>query len=606
MNLFSQFQQALRKMVAERIRHAGQPSQLQPARLVVEPPRDRLHGDMSTNFALSQARSAGLEPKELALWLADIIRDHPQVTSVGVAGPGFVNWQVDDDCWRTLLKESLQVGTAFGDSTLGGGISVNLEFVSANPTGPLHVAHARGAVVGDALGRLLKKAGYRVTREYYVNDTGEQVDILARSAHRRYLQALGLITEAIPQGWYPGEYLCEVGEAMAQLYGRRWLEAPESEWLPVARKLAIEHILAGIRSDLGALGVRMDIYSHESALVESKLDGEVIRILDRQGATYFGTLEPPKGKLADDWEPKEQLLFRSSLFGDDSDRTLRRSDGCNTYFVNDLAYHLDKYQRGFTLQVNVWGADHAGYIKRMRAGVKLLTRDQARLEVLVCQLVHLVQDGKPLKMSKRAGQFVTLRELVEQVGVGVVRFIMLTRRCDQGLTFDQAKATEQSKDNPVFYVQYAHARCCSVLRHAVQLMADQRLAYQGFKDGAAEIFPVGGAVPELTCQMLAQGPLEYITDPGELQLLKVLADWPRVVESAALAFEPHRIAFYLCELASQFHGLWHQGQADTELRFLRPDAPELTWARLALVKGVANVIASGMEVIGIEPLEEMR
>lgn len=603
MNLFSQFQQALRKMVAEQMRDAGQPSQLQPDQLVVAPPRDRLHGDMSTNFALSQAKSAGLEPQGLALWLADIIREHPQVTCVGVAGPGFVNWQVDDDCWRALLKESLQVGTAFGDNTLGSGISVNLEFVSANPTGPLHIANARGAVVGDTLGRLLEKAGYRVTREYYVNDAGEQVDILARSAHRRYLQALGQSTEAIPQGWYPGEYLCEVGEVMAQIHGRGWLEAPESEWLPIARKLAIEHILSGIRSDLEALGVRMDIYSHESALVESKLDAKAISILEQQGATYFGTQEPPKGKLADDWEPKEQLLFRSSLFGDDSDRTLRKSDGCNTYFVNDLAYHLDKYQRGFALQVNVWGADHAGYIKRLQAGVKLLTHGQARLEVLVCQLVHLLQDGKPLKMSKRTGQFVTLRELVEQVGAGVVRFIMLTRRCDQGLTFDRARVTEQSKDNPVFYVQYAHARCCSVLRHAAQLMADQRLTYQGFKDVPAEIF--GDAVPGLTSQILAQGPLEYITDPGELQLIRVLADWPRVVESAALAFEPHRIAFYLCELASEFHGLWHQGQADTELRFLRPDAPELTWARLALVKGVANVIASGMEVIGIEPLEEM-
>ncbi|HZK90011.1 MAG TPA: arginine--tRNA ligase [Stellaceae bacterium] len=568
------------------------PSGLDAARVAVEPPRDPSHGDLSTNAAMVLAGQVKQNPMELAEAIAAALAGR-DLTSAGyrgsgfsaaVAKPGFINIRLVDKVWHAQLRAILEAGTAYGDSPgVGAGPRVNVEFVSANPTGPLHVGHGRGAVVGDALAALLKKAGFAVEREYYINDAGAQVDMLARSLHLRYRQALGEAIDAIPEGLYPGDYLVETGRALAERDGQQWLGKPEAEWLGPLREYAVAEMLALIRDDLDALGIGFDRFSSERALVEAGAIDKALGVLDERGLIYTGVLEPPKGKLPDDWEPRPQLLFRATEFGDEVDRPLKKSDGSWTYFAADIAYHFDKFRRGFDTMIDVWGADHGGYVKRMQAAVKALTGGKAALDVKLCQLVNLFDKGQPVRMSKRAGTFVTLREVIDEVGSDAFRFIMLTRRNDQALDFDFAKVTEQSKDNPVFYVQYAHARAASVMRHAAE-----ELAGEGLTDAA-----------------LAGARLELLSDPAELALIRLLASWPRIVESAAEAHEPHRIAFYLQEVAAGFHLLWTKGRDEAQLRFIVSGDPDLTRARLALVRGVAIVVASGLAVFGVTPAEEM-
>ncbi len=584
MNIFKAFENDVRNLLEELAAEGHIPAGLDTSRLTVEPPREAAHGDLSTNAAMILARPAGRPPRALAELLAGKLRARPGVTAVEIAGPGFVNLRLSADVWRERIRDVLRAGIAYGDGERGRGGAVNVEYVSANPTGPLHAAHGRGAVFGDALAALLEKAGHTVAREYYVNDAGAQVDVLGRSAFLRYREALGEDIGEIPAGLYPGEYLKEVGAALAARDGDRWVGTAESEWLPACRDFAIARILEGIKEDLDLLGIRMDGYVSERALVAAGAVDTALKSLEERGLIYVGVLEPPKGKKPDDWEPRPQTLFRATSFGDDVDRPLKKSDGSNTYFANDIAYHHDKFTRGFTTLIDVWGADHGGYVKRMQAATRAVTDGKAELDVKICQLVHLMQNGQPVKMSKRAGTFVTLRDVIEEVGRDVVRFIMLTRRNDQTLEFDFAKVTEQSKDNPVFYVQYAHARCRSVLRHAAAALPGTDLA------------PAA----------LAAANLDRLDSAEEMALARRMATWPRLVESAAEAHEPHRVAFYLYDLASDFHALWNRGKEDASLRFLIDGDAEVTLARLALVSAVATVIASGLAVMGVEPVEEMR
>lgn len=584
MNLFKDFQQLvlaeLQKLTAE-----GQlPAGLDLGRVTVEPPRDSSHGDMATNAAMVLAKPAGRKPRDLAALLAERLEKAEGVSAIEIAGPGFINLRLNSSIWYDQLRGILREGERFGDSDMGQNQKANVEYVSANPTGPLTVGHARGAVVGDALASLLEKAGYDVLREYYVNDAGGQVDVLARSAYLRYREALGEMIEEIPAGLYPGDYLKDVGAALAERDGARWLDAAEEEWLPEVRAFAIDAMMALIRDDLEAVGIRHDLFVSERALVEAGAVDAVIETLAARDLIYTGVLEPPKGKTPDDWEPRPQTLFRSTGFGDDVDRPIRKSDGSWTYFANDMANHLDKFRRGYPLMLQVWGADHGGYVRRMKAAVAALTEGQGSLHVLLCQLVRLMRGGVEVRMSKRSGNFVTLREVVDEVGKDVLRFMMLTRKPDAPLDFDLEKVLEQSKDNPVFYVQYAHARVRSVLRHA------------------AEAFPDIDQSPDA----LTKAPLHRLTDSDEIGLIKLMASWPRLVESAAEAYEPHRIAFYLNDLAAAFHGLWTRGKEDTTLRFLVTDDSELTAARLAMLTAMANVIASGLRIFGVEPVEEMR
>ena len=571
---------------------AGQgalPRGLDLSRVAVEPPRDHAHGDLATNAAMVLAGLVKQNPMELAHRLAEAmtrqpVGDYPGAGwGIAPAPPGFLNIRLAPTVWHAQLRLILDAGASFGDSAIGGREPVNVEYVSANPTGPMHVGHGRGAVVGDALAGLLAKAGFAVTREYYVNDAGAQVDILAHSLYLRYREALDEEIGAMPEGLYPGEYLIETGRALAARDGEKWLDRPEHEWLGPVRDFAVTQMMALIREDLAALGLRHDLFVSERALVEAGAIDDCLRALERRELIYVGVLEPPKGKLPEDWEPRAQTLFRATQFGDDVDRPLRKSDGSWTYFAADIAYHRDKFRRGFTNLIDVWGADHGGYVKRMQAAVRAVTDGAATLDVKLCQLVNLFDKGAPVRMSKRAGTFVTLREVIDEVGKDVFRFMMLTRRNDQALDFDFAKVTEQSKDNPVFYVQYAHARAASVMRHAI-----------------AE-FP--GA--DLSDAALAGAPLDRLADPAELALIRQLAAWPRLIESAAEAHEPHRVAFYLQEVAAQFHMLWNKGRDEATLRFILASDPALTSARLALIRGVALVIASGLAVIGVAPVEEM-
>jgi arginyl-tRNA synthetase len=584
MNLFAHFRDVVAAEVGALASAGALPAGLDLARIAVDPPRDPAHGDLSTNAAMVLAKPAGKNPRAIAEQLAERLRAHAEITSAEVAGPGFLNFRLADSFWHARLAEILRAGVAYGDSIMGQGRRVNVEYVSTNPTGPLHVGHGRGAVVGDALAALLEKVGFSVCREYYINDAGAQVDTLARSAFLRYREALGEKIDAIPDGYYPGEYLIETGRRLAERDGKKWLGQAESEWLSPVREFATAEMMRLIHDDLAALGVRQEVYASERALVAAGAIETALTALEADGLIYTGVLEPPKGKLPEDWEPRPQTLFRSTQFGDDVDRPLKKSDGSWTYFAADIAYHMDKYRRGFAEMIDVWGADHGGYVKRMQAAVKALTRGKGALDVKLCQLVNLFDKGAPVRMSKRAGTFITLREVVDEVGKNVFRFIMLTRRNDQPLDFDFAKVTEQSKDNPVFYVQYAHARAASVLR----------LAREQF------------AVAELTSESLADARLARLAAPEELGLVKLLASWPRLVESAAETHEPHRIAFYLQDLAAQFHMLWNKGKDDAGLRFLIAEEPELTKARLALVQGIKHVIASGLRVFGVEPVEEMR
>jgi arginyl-tRNA synthetase len=590
-NIFADFRCLVMAALDDLTANGALPRDLDFSRVAVEPPRDPAHGDLATNAAMVLAGAVKQNPMALAERIAAALDGHELISAdyrgsgftLAPAKPGFINIRLAPEVWRAQLREILRAGTAFGNSAMGKGEPVNVEFVSANPTGPMHVGHGRGAVVGDALAGLLAKAGYRPQREYYINDAGAQVDTLARSAYLRYREALGETVGAIPEGLYPGEYLIETGRALAERDGRKWLGRPEAEWLGPIRDFAVAEMMALIEADLAALGVTHDLFVSERKLVEAGSIDECLAALEERGLVYTGVLEAPKGKLPDDWEPREQTLFRATSFGDDVDRPLKKSDGSWTYFAADIAYHRDKYRRGFSNLIDVWGADHGGYVKRMQAAVRAVTEDSAALDVKLCQLVNLLDKGVPVRMSKRAGTFVTLREVVDEVGKDVFRFIMLTRKNDQALDFDFAKVLEQSKDNPVFYVQYAHARAASVMRHAAEQFPEEDLTDSGLRDV----------------------PLDRLADPLEIALIRQLAGWPRLVEGAAEAHEPHRIAFYLQEVAAQFHALWNKGKDEATLRFILAAEPQLTRARLALVRGVAIVIASGLAVFGVEPAQEM-
>ncbi len=584
MNIFTHFRSRIIAAVEAAMADGALPPGLDTSRLSVEPPRDPAHGDIASNAALVLARAAGKPPRGIAEDLARRLVTEEEIEAAEVAGPGFLNLRIGADFWRARLPEILRAGTDYGTSKMGGGERVNVEYVSANPTGPMHVGHVRGAVVGDALANLLEKAGFEVTREYYINDAGAQIDVLARSVHLRYLEALGHDVGTIPEGLYPGDYLVPVGRKLAEIHGPRWVDAPESEWLEPIRHFATEAMMALIRDDLAALGISHEVFFSERSLHESGCVDETIRWLEEQGHVYEGVLEPPKGKAPpEDWEPRPQLLFRASAFGDDMDRPLRKSDGSYTYFAADIAYHYDKFRRGFRHMVLVLGADHAGYAKRMEAAVKAISGGAATYVVRFCQLVRLFRGGEPVKMSKRAGTFITLREVVDEVGAGAVRFMMLTRKNDAPLDFDFEKVKEQSRDNAVFYVQYAHARVHSALRRAVE-------TFPGLATDAAA---------------LSDADIDLLADAEEIALVKRMAAWPRLVEAAAEAHEPHRVAYFLYDLASAFHSLYNLGNDDPARRFIIADNEALTRARLALIRAVALVLASGLQVLGVEPVEEM-
>lgn len=549
-----------------------------------EPPRDPEHGCIATNVAMVLAKAAGQKPRDLAQLVADKMLLVDGVREVEIAGPGFINMRLHDHVWQQHLLDMIAAGEGYGQSDVGKGTHINIEYVSANPTGPMHIGHARGAVVGDALAGLLQKAGYAVTKEYYTNDAGGQVEVLARSVHLRYREALGEAIGEIPPGYYPGDYLVPAGQALAKEFGDQYKNADDKEWLPVFQERAIAAMMEMIRGDLKALGVEHDVFSSEKAIVAGGKVEEALKFLEDKGLIYTGVLEPPKGKLPDDWEARPQTLFKSSEFGDDVDRALKKSDGSYTYFTPDIAYHYDKYTRGANVLIDVLGADHGGYVKRIKAAVAAMSDGKAGCEVLLCQLVKLMKNGEEFKMSKRAGTFVTLRDVVELVGKDVLRFIMLTRKNDASLSFDVEEVQQQSKDNPVFYVQYAHARCCSVQRHAQAEFSDALKLAQ-----------------KPTAELLA-----VLSHPAELALIRQLATFPRMVESAALAYEPHRIAFFLQEIAASFHGLWNLGNSEAELRFLQADNPDATAAHLVLVQAVQAVIAAGLGVIGVTPMQEMQ
>ena len=560
------------------------------SRVVVEPPRDPAHGDMATNAAMVLAREARKKPRDLAEQIAARLRADDLIASVDVAGPGFINLALKPSAWSDALRTVLRESSSYGRSAIGAGEKVNVEYVSANPTGPMHVGHGRGAVFGDALANLLIFAGYDVVREYYVNDAGAQVDVLARSAYLRYREALGEDIGEIPEGLYPGGYLKPVGQELAAAYGEKLLKMPEAEWLPVVRAKVIAMMMDEIRGDLAALNIRHDVFFSERSLIEGGTDqvAATIAFLRGKGDVYEGRLPPPKGAPVEDYEDREQTLFRATAYGDDVDRPLKKSDGGYTYFASDIAYHKNKFDRGFHNLVDVWGADHGGYIKRVEAAIKAVTSGKATLDVKVVQLVRLLRGGEPVKMSKRSGDFVTLREVVDEVGKDAVRFMMLYRKNDAVLDFDLAKVIEQSRENPVFYVQYGHARGHSVFRNARELVPD--LPEEA---GARGAFLAGAAV-------------ERLTDPAELERQVAQALYPRAIEAAAAAHEPHRIAFYLYDLASEFHALWNKGHDLPYLRFIINNDAGMTKARLALVQGVVSVLAAGLAVLGVHAPDEMR
>ena len=581
MNLFADIRSLVVAELAA-MAEAGQlPLGLDLSNVAVEPPRDAAHGDMATNAAMVLAKPAGLPPRAIADALSARLARDPRIAGAEVAGPGFLNLRLSNVVWQGVVQATLTEGANFGRSTLGNNARVNIEFVSANPTGPMHVGHVRGAVVGDALANLLAFAGWQVTREYYINDGGAQVDVLARSAYERYREACGLEPE-IREGLYPGDYLIPVGAALKAKYGDSLLDQPESVWLADLREFASTLMMQMIRDDLARLGVRMDVYSSEKALYGTGKIEAAIDTLRGMGLIYEGTLEPPKGKTPEDWEPRVQTLFRSTTHGDDVDRPVMKSDGSWTYFAPDIAYHHDKVKRGFDLLIDILGADHGGYVKRMKAAVSALSNGRVPLDIKLIQLVKLYKNGEPFKMSKRAGTFVTLRDVVEQAGIDVTRFMMLTRKNDVALDFDFAKVLEQSKDNPVFYVQYANARINSVLRKAREAGLD---------------------VSDAT---LAKADLTQLNHPAEIDMAQAIAEFPREIEIAAKGNEPHRIAFYLYELASEFHGLWNRGNDDATLRFLQEGNAATSSAKIALARATGVVISAGLAILGVTPVEEMR
>jgi arginyl-tRNA synthetase len=584
MNIFHDFTDRLKKAVQSLVETVDEADL---DRIIVEPPREPTHGDLATNAAMVLAKPAGMTPRDLAGEIAAAMAADDDVDGAEVAGPGFLNLRLKPAYWQAALRALIREGADYGQSVIGQAERVNIEYVSANPTGPMHIGHCRGAVVGDALASLLEAAGYAVTREYYINDSGSQVDQLARSAYLRYLQSLGDDIGEIPEGYYPGGYLIPVGDELAERFGETLKQMEEEDdWLPVVREVVIEMMMESIRADLALLNVHHDVFFSERSLVSGAVDrvAEAIDSLAGRGLVYKGKLPPPKGQLPPDWEDREQTLFRSTEFGDDIDRPLRKSDGSYTYFASDIAYHYDKYMRGFRDMIDVWGADHGGYVKRMRAAVTAITGGEGTLDIKLCQLVRLLRAGEPVKMSKRAGEFATLRDVVDEVGPDPIRFMMIFRKNDAPLDFDFQKVTEQSKDNPVFYVQYAHARTASIFRQADSELPD--LA----KDAAA----------------LAAAELERLDDTGEMALIRRLAEYPRVIEAAAQAREPHRVAFYLHDLASEFHAQWNRGKELPQLRFISAADVELTLARLALVHAVKLVLSSGLAMLGVNAPEEMR
>jgi arginyl-tRNA synthetase len=581
MNLFTEIHGLVLAELAGLQADGKLPDTLDFANVAVEPPRDPAHGDMATNAAMVLAKPAGLQPRAIAEDLAARLLADDRIESADVAGPGFLNLRLSSAVWHDVVQAALQHGEAFGRSTMGAGKKVNVEYVSANPTGPLHVGHTRGAVFGDALASLLDYVGYDVTREYYINDGGAQVDVLARSVYLRYLEAHGQAV-AFEDGTYPGDYLIEVGEALKAEKGSAYVDQPEEVWLAEVRSFATDRMMDLIREDLKSLGVEMDVFFSEKSLYGTGRIEEALTSLQDRGLIYEGVLEPPKGKTPEDWEPREQTLFRSTDYGDDVDRPVKKSDGSWTYFAPDIAYHYDKIARGFDMLIDVFGADHGGYVKRMKAAVGALSNNRVPLDIKLCQLVKLYKNGEPFKMSKRAGTFVTLRDVVEQVGPDVTRFVMLTRKNDAPLDFDFDKVLEQSKDNPVFYVQYANARVNSVLRKARE---------------------AGIAVDDAD---LAQADLSGLTHEAELAVARKLAEWPRLVELAGRLNEPHRVAFYLYDLASDLHALWNRGNDEPALRFLQEDNPATSQSKIALARAVTVVISSGLGILGVTPAEEMR
>jgi arginyl-tRNA synthetase len=581
MNLFSDIRTLVISALDQMVQSGDLPSGLDTANVAVEPPRDPLHGDMATNAAMVLSKPAGLKPREIADKLALVLAADPRITTAEVAGPGFLNMRLAASVWQGVVGTALANGADFGRSDIGAGKRVNVEYVSANPTGPLHVGHTRGAVFGDALASLLAYAGYDVTREYYINDGGAQVDVLARSVYLRYLEAHGQEVQ-FADGTYPGEYLIEVGQKLKEKVGDAYVGTGEDVWLQEVREFATDQMLELIREDLAMLGVKMDHFFSEKSLYGTGRIEAAIENLRGKGLIYRGTLEPPKGKTPEDWEPREQTLFKSTEHGDDVDRPIMKSDGSWTYFAPDIAYHFDKVERGYDLLIDVFGADHGGYVKRMKAAVSALSDGKTPLDIKLTQLVKLYKNGEPFKMSKRAGTFVTLRDVVEQVGADVTRFVMLTRKNDANLDFDFDKVLEQSRENPVFYVQYAIARVNSVLRRAAE---------------------AGIVVDDAVLQT---ADLSKLSHDAEIGVARKIAEWPRLVEIAARTNEPHRVAFYLYELASDLHGLWNKGNDETSLRFIQEDDPATSQSKIALARAVSVVISAGLAILGVKPVDEMR
>ena len=581
MNLFAEIRSLVIDSLQQMQAQGDLPDGLSFDAVTVEPPRDAAHGDMATNAAMVLAKPSSCKPRDIAQRLATLLSADPRLASVEVAGPGFLNLRLASTLWADVLRAILADPAGYGRATVGAGIKVNVEYVSANPTGPLHVGHTRGAVFGDALASMLDFAGYDVTREYYINDGGAQVDVLARSVYLRYLEAHGQEV-AFEDGTYPGDYLIAVGQALKEKVGDSYLGKGEQVWLENVREFSTLAMMELIREDLLALGVKMDVFYSEKSLYGTGLIEAAIEDLKSKGLIYQGVLEPPKGKKPEDWEPREQTLFRSTDHGDDVDRPVQKSDGSWTYFAPDIAYHYDKVQRGFDQLIDVFGADHGGYVKRMKAAVSALSNDKTSLDIKLTQLVKLFKNGAPFKMSKRAGTFVTLRDLVDQVGADATRFVMLTRKNDAPLDFDFDKVMEQTKENPVFYVQYAHARICSVMRKA-------QLAGVAVEDAVLKAADFAG-----------------LTDAAELTLAAKLAEFPRLIEIAARSNEPHRIAFYLYDLASEFHALWNKGNEQPELRFLQEGNLATSQAKIALIRATAVVISNGLGILGVQPAQEMR
>lgn len=584
MNIYNKILEKIKVSLEAISKAQSWPDAVDFARVNAEPPKDVSHGDIATNAAMVIAAQTKQKPRDIAELIVTELKKLPYISKADIAGPGFINLTLTPAVWQSVIPVVLNEKIGFGNTDIGNNQKVNVEYVSANPTGPMHVGHGRGAVFGDALASLLIKAGYSVTKEYYINDGGAQIEKLADSAFLRYLEACGEKINEIPEGLYPGDYLIPIGEALFKIHDYSLKNQPREQWLPIVQNYTLDAMMMLIKDDLAQLGIHHDVFTSERTLTESGKTEEALKLLEGKGLVYVGVLEPPKGKMPDDWEPRPQTLFKSTDFGDDCDRAVKKSDGSYAYFAPDMALHYDKIKRGFTHLVDVFGADHGGYVKRISAAVAALSNKTVSIEVKLCQLVKFIKGGEPMKMSKRAGTFITVREVVEEVGKDVFRFIMLTRKNDAPLDFDFDLVKAQTRENPVFYVQYAHARAWSVIRHAAADMPD---AHKRAKTPDAAL-------------------LALLNTPEELALIRTMANWPRIVESAALAAEPHRIAYYLHDLAGAFHALWNKGNDDLTLRFLQKDDIAVTAARLAMIEAFALTIASGLTVLGVEPIQELR